>query len=96
VPYQQHPERFDYRLTQKGVDLWMVLTAMRQWGDRWYPGPDGPPTEVVHHTGCGERVHIDTVCGTCGEPIGPRDLRVVPGPNSDGTIVPGRRTLNPA
>jgi DNA-binding HxlR family transcriptional regulator len=37
VPYQQHPERFDYRLTEKGRELGPVLAAMRDWGDRWYP-----------------------------------------------------------
>src|SRR5437868_10738241 len=51
VPYQEHPPRFDYRLTDKGRDLWHVLTAMRQWGDRW-AAPDGPPLQVVH-TACG-------------------------------------------
>ena len=92
VPYQQHPERFDYKLTEKGVDLWHVLTAMRQWGDRWYPAPGGAPAEIVHHSGCGERIVVDTVCGTCGERVGARDLRVVPGPGGDGTTTPGRRT----
>ena len=42
VPYSEHPPRYDYRLTDKGRDLWPVLTAMRQWGDtlrrtRWSP-----------------------------------------------------------
>ena len=32
VPYQANPVRNDYRLTDKGRDLWLVLTAMRQWG----------------------------------------------------------------
>ncbi len=34
VPYSEHPLRYDYRLTSTGRDLWPVLTAMRQWGDR--------------------------------------------------------------
>ena len=42
VPYSEHPPRYDYRLTDKGRDLWPVLTAMRQWGDK-YAAPDGPP-----------------------------------------------------
>ena len=41
VPYSEHPPRYDYRLTDKGRDLWPVLTAMRQWGDR-YARPVGP------------------------------------------------------
>ena len=51
VQYQEHPPRFEYRLTEKGRDLWLVLTAMRQWGDRW-AAPAGRPIELVH-TACG-------------------------------------------
>src|SRR5437016_542033 len=51
VPYQDHPVRYDYRLTEKGADLWQVLTAMREWGDRW-AAPNGPPVAIVHKT-CG-------------------------------------------
>jgi len=87
VAYSEHPPRFDYRLTAKGRDLWPVLTAMRQWGDRW-AAPDGPPVEVVHR-GCGRVTELVTVCGTCGEPVGASDLRSVPGPG--GGVLPVRR-----
>ena len=33
-PYQERPLRSEYRLTEKGADLWPVLVAMLQWGDR--------------------------------------------------------------
>ncbi len=78
VPYQQHPVRYDYQLTEKGIDLWSVLTAMRQWGDR-YAAPDGPPMELVHK-GCGARVQVVETCSNCGEALGARDVRAVPGP----------------
>ena len=52
VPYQDRPVRYDYRLTKKGRDLWLVIAAMREWGDRW-EAPNGPPVEIVHTT-CGE------------------------------------------
>src|SRR5215831_10619967 len=66
VPYQDHPPRAEYRLTEKGRDLWPVLTAMRQWGDRW-EAPDGRPLEMVHTT-CGHVATAETVCSACGEP----------------------------
>ena len=47
VPYQDHPPRCEYRLTGKGRDLWHVVTAMRQWGDRW-AAPGGPSVETTH------------------------------------------------
>src|SRR3954447_12475898 len=42
VPYQERPRRFEYRLTDKGRDLWPVLATMRQWGDKW-AAPHGAP-----------------------------------------------------
>lgn len=89
VPYSEHPPRDDYRLTEKGRDLWPVLTAMRQWGDS-YAAPDGPPLEVVHDA-CGQVSSQVLVCATCGEPVGPRDVHAVPGPGRSVGIVRPRR-----
>jgi DNA-binding HxlR family transcriptional regulator len=78
VPYQTNPVRCDYRLTERGRDLWPVLTAMREWGDRWH-APDGAPIEVVHTT-CGHRAHSVLTCSECGEPFDARQARAVAGP----------------
>jgi DNA-binding HxlR family transcriptional regulator len=78
--YQEHPPRDEYRLTEKGRDLWTVLTALRQWGDRW-AAPDGPPA-LLEHRRCGH--HVDAVyhCSHCGEPLQQRDLRLHDGPGA--------------
>jgi DNA-binding HxlR family transcriptional regulator len=80
VPYQDHPPRSEYRLTDKGRDLWQVVTAMRQWGDRW-EAPAGPPVKM-RHTGCGRVVKAVAVCSHCGEPLDPRSVTVSPGPGA--------------
>jgi DNA-binding HxlR family transcriptional regulator len=80
VPYQEHPLRYDYRLTERGRDLWPVMTAMRQWGDRW-AAPDGPPIEIVHRT-CGHRVDAVPTCSVCGEKLDARSVRAVAGPGA--------------
>ena len=72
----------DYRLTDKGRDLWPVLTAMRQWGDR-YGAPAGPPIEIVHR-GCGHVTHVEVVCDQCGERLSAREVRAVPGSGRTG------------
>jgi DNA-binding HxlR family transcriptional regulator len=77
--YQQRPERFEYRLTDKGRDLYPVLIALMQWGDRYTAGEAGPPVELIHEP-CGEHTHPRLVCDHCGEPIDPRDVRPQPGP----------------
>jgi len=85
VPYSEHPPRYDYRLTEKGRDLWPVVTTLRQWGDK-YAAPDGPPVHVVHKA-CGEVSDAVMACSACGEPMGPRDVRAVSGPGAVGSLV---------
>ena len=46
--YQERPPREEYRLTEKGHDLWKVMTALREWGDRWdATGYGAPSIELV-------------------------------------------------
>jgi DNA-binding HxlR family transcriptional regulator len=88
VAYSEHPPRFDYRLTTKGKDLWHVLTAMRQWGDRW-AAPDGPPLEVVHKA-CGHKAKVVPSCSVCGQRLTARDVRAVAGPGAgDDELIRG-------
>jgi DNA-binding HxlR family transcriptional regulator len=86
-PYQERPARYDYRLTEKGRDLWTVVNAMREWGDRW-AAPDGPPVELVHRR-CGHVTHAVPTCAGCGEPLVYDELRMRPGPG--GGELPERR-----
>ena len=88
VPYTDHPARYDYRLTDKGRDLWPVITAMRQWGDR-YAAPDGPPIRVLHKA-CGKVSEAVLVCSECGEPVAARDFRVERGPGYQEDLITAR------
>ncbi len=74
-PYQERPLRHEYRLTQKGLDLYPALAALVHWGDTHYAGPEGPPL-IRHHTRCGHDFHPVTSCSECGEVIDPRDVRI--------------------
>jgi DNA-binding HxlR family transcriptional regulator len=80
VPYQQNPERFDYRLTEKGKDLWPVVNALREWGDKW-EAPNGPPIEL-EHVDCGHRVTSVLTCSHCGERLERRNVRARRGPGA--------------
>lgn len=77
--YDEARGRHDYVLTRKGVELWHALTALRQWGDRWLTEEDERPLELVHAV-CGRHATVEPSCSACGEPMHPRDLRLVPGP----------------
>ncbi|MDL9947240.1 helix-turn-helix domain-containing protein [Gordonia sp. ABSL11-1] len=80
-PYQDKPVRYDYRLTDKGRDLWTVLSALRQWGDKW--AVDGPPPVVTSHRSCGHTMTVEPVCSECGERVTGGSLRIHRGPGAD-------------
>ncbi|MFI5027803.1 MAG: winged helix-turn-helix transcriptional regulator, partial [Solirubrobacterales bacterium] len=77
--YQSGPERYEYFLTEKGLDLWPALIALLGWGDRHSPAPNGPPMLIVHKE-CGGRVSDRGICEDCGEVLAARDARALPGP----------------
>jgi DNA-binding HxlR family transcriptional regulator len=79
--YSEHPERFEYRLTEKGRELQPVLLAIMRWGDRHTAGPAGPPLEQVH-TECGHAFHAVATCSECGGEIDSRNVEVRPGPGA--------------
>jgi DNA-binding HxlR family transcriptional regulator len=79
-PYQRRPVRYEYRLTDKGLDLWPVLVALLKWGDR-HEAPAGPPM-VLEHTGCGGEVDDRRRCERCGAELEARDVTARPGPGA--------------
>ncbi len=80
-PYQERPTRHEYRLTEKGLDLWPTLVSLMQWGDRYAATPAGPPVQLEHR-GCGGAVDAHRLCGTCGARLSVREVRALPGPGA--------------
>ena len=79
--YLQSPPRHEYRLTEKGLDLWPAIVALMQWGDRHALGPAGPPV-VLEHRGCGGAVDEHRTCAKCGARLSVREARALPGPGA--------------
>lgn len=79
VPYQERPLRHDYRLTEKGADLGMVLLAMQAWGNRWVFAAEDSPLHLRHER-CGETVQVLPTCSHCGEPLSAAEVTPVAGP----------------
>jgi len=70
--------RCEYHLTDKGRDLYPVLTALRQWGDKYLAEPEGPMM-LVTHKGCGAPVAAKLMCEH-GHEVTPDELERQPGP----------------
>lgn len=71
--YSERPLRHEYRLTAMGRELWPVIIALKQWGDRWLS--DGEPSVRIVHKGCGRVTHPQMTCPDCGEPMQAHDAR---------------------
>ena len=83
MPYQESGQRSrdEYRLTDKGLDLYPVLVSLLQWGDRYAVGPAGPPVELRHRD-CGEPVHVQLSCAAGHVLDSAREVTPVPGPGA--------------
>ncbi|MBP7649955.1 MAG: helix-turn-helix transcriptional regulator [Phenylobacterium sp.] len=81
VPYQDRPVRHEYRLTQKGMDLYPVVMAIVNWGDRHYAGEAGAPL-LHHHKACGCDFHPVMTCSECHAPVGAREVETRAGPGA--------------
>jgi DNA-binding HxlR family transcriptional regulator len=73
VRYQERPERFEYRLTRKGRDLRLVLTALMQWGDRYV---SATPPRLLRRVSDGAPVHVALV-DAGGTPVDLADVENV-------------------
>ena len=80
APYREPGQRtrHEYRLTEKGADLFPVLVGLLQWGDRWLN--DGGRVEL-RHTGCGAHVGVALRCDE-GHPVAPGDLELARRPRA--------------
>ena len=75
VPYQERPTRYEYRLTQKGVDLYPVMMAMAEWSNKYYADDGGAPL-LYQHTRCGSDFKPEVGCSECGEAVRAAEVRV--------------------
>ena len=94
VAYQDRPRRYEYRLTQKGSDLYPIVMAIVHWGDVHMAGTKGRP--LLHqHLGCGKDFDPVMICSECGEPLDPRRVHAHRGPGArDAHHLPAAASAN--
>jgi DNA-binding HxlR family transcriptional regulator len=83
VPYRVGGQRSrdEYRLTDKGLDLYPVLVALMQWGDRYAVGSAGPQV-LLRHRDCGEPLQLQMACSAGHVVESAREVTPVPGPGA--------------
>lgn len=73
-PYREEGQRprKEYRLTDKGLDLYPVMISLLRWGDEHCAGTEEPPLEVLHRD-CGEPVRAVVECDAGHAVSSPRE-----------------------
>jgi DNA-binding HxlR family transcriptional regulator len=74
--YSDRPPRSEYRLTDKGLDLYQVPLSIIEWGDRWKTPVEGKIP--FRHKPCDSTLEPDLCCEHCGRPTGREDIVIVP------------------
>jgi DNA-binding HxlR family transcriptional regulator len=82
-PYREPGSRVrqEYRLTDKGFDLYPVLIALAGWGNRYLADPEGPPIQFAHRD-CGAELEVEIHCAGGHEVTDHRDVLPRPGPGA--------------
>jgi DNA-binding HxlR family transcriptional regulator len=92
VPYGDSPNRFAYRLTEKGRDLQPVLLAIMAWGDKWGATAGNPPLQPTDPNG--EPVELRIVNARTGRRVAGDKIRLVPTDGAtDPNMVPPRTSI---
>ncbi|NJC56318.1 winged helix-turn-helix transcriptional regulator [Brevibacterium marinum] len=78
-PYREPGRRVrkEYRLTDKGLDLYPVMISLLRWGDEHRAGADGPPLEVTHRD-CGRPIRAVVECAAGHTVSSPREAVTSP------------------
>jgi DNA-binding HxlR family transcriptional regulator len=86
--YQSSPDRYEYLLTDMGLDLYGPFIAMLRWGDRWLS--KGKPPLILTHLKCGHDFQPSVKCDQCKQPIVAADMRyrLTYDPQSFGALGP--------
>lgn len=73
--------RHEYRLTEKGRDVFPLYLALKRWGDRWMAPPEGPLVELRERE-TGREVAAPPPLRSDGLPLMPEDVVALPGPGA--------------
>jgi DNA-binding HxlR family transcriptional regulator len=79
-PYGAAPNRYEYRLTDKGLAMYPIALALWAWEARW-GGEFGLPPRLVH-VPCGKKMLPVLVCAQCRGAIDGHDVSYEPGPGA--------------
>ena len=83
VPYREAGQRArqEYRLTDQGVELFPLMVALLEWGDKYAASSAGPAV-LLQHRDCGAAVGLQLTCAHGHDIPSARQITPVPGPGA--------------
>jgi DNA-binding HxlR family transcriptional regulator len=76
VRYRTEPDWYEYRLTERGLDLYPAILAFFSWVDTHY-GDAGREAMRLRHRTCGQQIQPLLVCSECHTPLQPQDVEIL-------------------
>jgi DNA-binding HxlR family transcriptional regulator len=74
VRYRTDPDWYEYRLTERALDLYPVIVGLMRWADKHLTEHASVIALDLVHRSCGHAADPYLACSHCHEPIGGRDI----------------------
>lgn len=71
--YSTRPDRYEYKLTERGRDMYPIFIALRRWGETWLENAATPKLKLIHKS-CEQPLVPSMNCTACGEEITAEDI----------------------
>ena len=79
VRYRTDPDWYEYRLTERALDLYPAIVALMRWADKHLAdGEDIADVQLIHRS-CGKPADPYLACAHCHEPLRARDIELETG-----------------
>jgi DNA-binding HxlR family transcriptional regulator len=79
VRYRSDPDWYEYRLTERALDLYPVIVGLMRWAERHLATERAAAPDLIHRS-CGKRADPYLACSHCHEPLAARDIVAAPRP----------------
>lgn len=71
--YSTRPDRYEYKLSERGRDMYPIFIALRRWGETWLDDASTPDLKLLHKP-CGNELVARLDCSACREEIKAEDI----------------------
>lgn len=71
--YSSRPARYEYRLTERGIDMYPIFVLLKSWGEKWLDNAKDSELTLIHSP-CHKPLKVSLNCTHCNEPVNARNV----------------------